>query len=386
MAAINGECDAKFANVRQLLQQQLASGDELGASICVSINGKTVVDIWGGHVDADRTRPWAKDTLCAVWSTTKCVTNLAALMLVDRGLLDPDEKVARYWPEFAANGKENVEVRHFLGHTSGLAAWESPVTIEDIYDVPSATARLARQSPWWTPGTASGYHLVSQGHLVAELVRRVSGKSVKEFVQGEIAEPLGADFHIGAEEKDWERICDLIPPPASSTPPGKVDVDGVRIKAFKGTPIKAEHAGTPEFRKAELAGMGGFGNARSIAAILSVISLGGSVGGKRLLSENTIDLIFKEQASGNDLVLLVPLTWGMGFALANGSVPNGWFPKGRICYWVGWGGSAGIMDLDRKMTIGYAPNKMGEGGIGTARTEAYVRAIYSALSEPESSD
>lgn len=386
MTSISGECDAKFAKVKQLLQQQLASGDELGASICVNINGKNVVDLWGGHVNADRTQPWTKDTLCAIWSTTKCVTNLAALMLIDRGLLDPDEKVAKYWPEFAANGKENVEVRHLLSHTSGLAAWESPITTEAIYDVPNAAAKLAGQSPWWTPGTASGYHLVSQGHLVGELVKRVSGKSLVEFVRTEIAEPLGADFHIGAREEDWERICDMIPPPPPSTPPENVDVDSVQMKAFMGTPIKGEYAATPEFRKAELGGMGGFANARSIAAILSVISLGGSVGGNRLLSDRTIDLIFEEQASGKDLVLLVPITWGTGFALPNGSVPSGWFPKGRICYWVGWGGSAGVMDLDRKMTIGYALNKMGEGVVGTARTEAYVRAIYSALSEAGSSN
>lgn len=382
MATINGECDAKFAKVKDLLQQQLTSGEELGASISVNIDGKNVVDIWGGFANAERTKEWTKDTLCAVWSTTKCVTNLAALILIDRGLLDPNQKVSSYWPEFAANGKENVEVRHVLSHTSGLPAWDSPVTAEDIYDVPKGAAKLASQVPWVTPGTASAYHLISQGHLVAELVQRVTGKSLKEFVQTEIAEPLGADFHIGAEEKDWDRICEMIPPPPPSAPPGKIDMESVQMKAFMGTPMKGEFANTSEFRRAGMGGMGGFATAESITAILSVISMGGSVGGKRLLSEKTIDLIFKEQASGTDLVLLTPITWGTGFALANGSVPSGWFPKdSRICYWVGWGGSAGIMDLDRKMTIGYTLNQMGEGVVGTRRTEAYARAIYSALSE-----
>lgn len=383
MDSVQGECDPRFARVKELLAQYLDSNEELGASICINLDGRTVVDIWGGHADLERTEPWTKNTVGPVWSTTKCVTNLAALILIDRGLLDPGEKVAKYWPEFAANGKQDVEVRHILSHTSGLAAWDTPITVEDIYDVPSATAKLARQAPWWTPGTSSGYHLISQGHLVGELVQRVSGKSLRDFVKTEIAVPLGADFQIGADEEDWDRICDIVPPPPPSVMPDGIDPESVMMKAFNGTPMKAENASTAEFRRARLGGMGGFGNARSVVQILSAITLGGSAAGKQLLSQKTVDLIFVEQSNGMDLVLATPLTFGVGFALATKAQTNGWVPQGRTCFWVGWGGSAGIMDMDKRMTIGYTMNKMGEGMVGSSRTEAYVRAIYSAMSDVE---
>ncbi|MGH3410549.1 MAG: serine hydrolase domain-containing protein, partial [Streptosporangiaceae bacterium] len=193
MAEVSGTCDARFEPVRAALAEQLDSGNDVGASIYVDVDGQAVVDIWGGWRDAEHSSPWTEDTITNVWSTTKTVTNLATLMLADRGLLDPFAPVARYWPEFAENGKERIEVRQIMSHTSGVSGWDAPFTVEDMYDWELSTSRLAAQKPWWEPGTASGYHANNQGHLLGELVRRVTGQPLKAFVASEIAGPLGAD-------------------------------------------------------------------------------------------------------------------------------------------------------------------------------------------------
>ena len=234
MADINGSCDKRFEAVRQALAECLDSGEELGASIVLDLDGDVVIDMWGGHRDEARTQPWVSDTITNVWSTTKTVTSLAALMLVDRGRLDVDAPVATYWPEFAAAGKEGVLVRHLLAHTSGVSGLDQPAAVDDLYDWDKSTSRFAAQAPWWEPGTASGYHALNFGHLIGEVVRRISGKSLKQFVADEIAGPLSADFQIGAVESDWDRIAPVVPPPPlpfdfsvlASRQPHGTDLDG----------------------------------------------------------------------------------------------------------------------------------------------------------------
>jgi CubicO group peptidase (beta-lactamase class C family) len=378
MVDVSGSCDARFEPVRDSLAEQLASGDELGASIVVDVDGDTVVDIWGGWRDAEHGSPWTEDTIVNVWSTTKTVTNLAALMLVDRGLLDPYTPVAKYWPEFAENGKERVEVRHILSHTSGVSGWDAPFAVEDMYDWDRATTRLAGQAPWWEPGTASGYHASNQGHLVGELVRRVTGKSLKAFVADDIAGPLGADFQIGAVESDWARIAPVVPPPPLPIDLESLPHDSPVYRTFTAPATDAAAANTPDWRRADLGALNGHGNARSVARILSSLALGGVVDGVRLLSPDTIGVIFDEQSHGPDLVLGASLRFGIGYALPETeTVP--YVSQGRTCYWGGWGGSVIMMDLDTRTTISYMMNKMGPGIIGSDRSEAYVRAVHSCL-------
>jgi CubicO group peptidase (beta-lactamase class C family) len=375
---VQGTCDARFEPVRDVLAEQLDSGNDTGASIAVDVDGRTVADLWGGWCDEEHRTPWTENTITNVWSTTKTVTNLAALMLADRGLLDPYAPVAKYWPEFAENGKERIEVRHILSHTSGVSGWEAPFTIEDMYDRDAATRQLATQAPWWEPGTASGYHAQNQGHLVGELVRRLSGKPLKTFVAEEIAGPLGADFQIGAAEADWDRIAPVTPPPPLPFDLASLDPDSPVYKTFTGPVADAGAANTPAWRRAELGALNGHGNARSVARILRVLALGGAAGGVRLLSPDAIGLIFDEQSHGPDLVLGVPLRFGIGYALPEtDTVP--YIPQGRSCYWGGWGGSVILMDLDARTTISYMMNKMGPGIIGSDRSEAYVRAIQGCL-------
>ncbi|WP_328614191.1 beta-lactamase family protein [Amycolatopsis sp. NBC_00355] len=378
MTDIHGTHDDRFDDVRAALEKNVDSGEELGASLVVDLDGEVVVDLWGGFRDQAQTRTWDEHTITNVWSTTKTVTSLAALMLVDRGDLDVHAPVARYWPEFAANGKEDVEVRHLLSHTSGVSGLDRPAVVEDLYDLETSTARMAEQAPWWAPGTASGYHAANFGHLVGEVVRRVSGKPLKAFVAEEIAGPLGADFQIGAAEADWGRIADVVPPPPAQFDLDALGPDNVLVKTLTGPVIDANVANTPAWRRAELGAVNGHGNARSVARMLSALARGGTVDGVRLLGPDTIDVIFEEQANGVDLGLGVPLRWGIGYGLPlRETVP--WIPDGRVCFWGGWGGSMIIMDLDRRLTISYMMNRMGPGVIGSDRSGTYVRAVYDAL-------
>ncbi|OBI75167.1 serine hydrolase domain-containing protein [Mycobacterium sp. E740] len=378
---IDGRWDSRFDKVADALADEITKGEELGAAIAVDVDGESVVDIWGGHADRARTAPWTRDTIVNFWSCTKTLTALAALMVVDRGELDPYSPVADYWPEFGANGKGDIEVRHLLAHTSGVSGWEAPFSLEDMYDWDNSTSHLAGQSPWWPPGTASGYHALNYGHLIGEVIRRVTGKSLKEFVRDEIARPLNADVQIGAAPEDDDRIAELIGPPPLDLPFELLPGDHPMLKTFgaiRPDQDVAAVAETTDWRRADIGAANGHGNARGLARALSPISLGGKANGVQLLSQRTIDMIFEEQSNGPDQVLMIPLRFGIGFGLpCPASVPA--IPDGRICWWGGWGGSAIAMDLDRRATIAYVMNRMGPGTTGTERTNRYARLVYEAL-------
>jgi CubicO group peptidase (beta-lactamase class C family) len=379
--AVQGHCDNRFSKVADALADEIAKGAELGASVAVDIGGELVVDIWGGHADRAKTAPWQQDTIVNFFSCTKTLTALAALIAIDRGLVDAFAPVAKYWPEFADNGKQDIEVRNLLSHTSGVSGWEPPFSVEDIFDWEKATSRLARQAPWWPPGTASGYHAVNYGHLIGEVLGRATGKTLKAFVRDEIAAPLDADVQIGARQEDYGRIAELIPPPPLEIPLDVMPADHPMIKTFASFPPDANGAAIAEtsaWRGADVGAANGHGNARALARALTPISLGGTANGVGLLSQDTIDLIFEEQSNGMDLVLMIPLRFGIGFGLpCPESVPA--IPDGKICFWGGWGGSMAVMDLDRGATITYVMNKMGPGTTGTERTIRYAELIYEAL-------
>jgi CubicO group peptidase (beta-lactamase class C family) len=378
---VHGHCDSRFSTVADALADEIAKGEELGASIALDVEGELVVDIWGGHADRAKTVAWGEDTIANFFSCTKTLTALAALIAIDRGLVDAFAPVAKYWPEFAENGKQDIEVRHLLSHTSGVSGWAAPFGLTDIYDWDKATRHLAGQEPWWPPGTASGYHAINYGHLVGEVIRRATGKTLKEFVRDEIAEPLGADVQIGAREADYHRIAELIPPPPLDLPLDAMPADHPMIKTFASFPPDsngAEIAASEEWRRADIGGANGHGNARALARALSPISLGGKANGVQLLNPATIDLIFEEQSNGLDLVLMIPLRFGIGFGLPSPeSVPA--IPAEKICFWGGWGGSMAVMDPDRRATLTYVMNKMGPGTTGTERTIRYAQRIYDAL-------
>ncbi|KAH7075322.1 beta-lactamase [Paraphoma chrysanthemicola] len=378
MASIHGSFEHRFKAVPALLQASIAEGKDIGASIFVNLNGKDVVNIWGGYVDETRTREWQQDTIVNVWSTSKTVTSLAALICIERGLLDPFEKVAKYWPEFAVNGKEDIEVRHFLSHASGLCGWAQKVSVQDICSLDKAVKMLEQQAPMFKPGSASGYHSLTMGPLIGALVSRVTGKPFGQFVQDELAQPLGADFQYGVREADWSRVATLSAPPPWHLPDTEVDYTDPS-NALGNPPMSATEANKPLWRSAELSASNGHSNAASVGRIMSTVSLGGTNGGRDFLSPATIDLIFQEQQNGRDLVVDRHIRWGIGFALTGKGTIMEWLPEGRICAWGGWGGSVVIMDVERKLTVTYMMNKMDGTLLGGTRTKAYVQAVYAAL-------
>lgn len=357
-ASVEGICTPRFEPLRQLFRELIESGQDLGASLAVTVDGEFALDLWGGWADEARTRHWQRDTITCVFSTTKTMLALGALVLVERGQLDLDAPVARYWPAFAAAGKSGVLVRHILSHTSGLSGWEQPVTFDDtLHDWDRCTALLAAQAPWWPPGTASGYHSYTMGFLVGEVVRRITGRRFGRFFAKEIAGPLGADFHIGLARSDFTRVSNVVPWPPLDVTSG-ADPTSIAFKtSTNGPPKDLRVFWGDAWRQADCPAANGHGNARSVARVQSVIANGGEVGGVRLLSPRTIERIFEVQADGVDLVIGAPMKMGIGYGLPQrDTLP--FIPDGRICLWGGAGGSMVIVDVDRRMTLAYVMNKM----------------------------
>ena len=373
MADIRGSWQAPYEAVATALSDSLDAGTDTGASVAVLIGGEPVVDIWGGTVDEAGSAPWVEDTLVNVWSMTKTMTFLCALMLADRGELDFHAPVARYWPEFAAAGKESVEVRHLMSHTAGLPGWDEPMLPEDLADWDRCTSLLAAQAPWWEPGTASGYHLVTQGYLIGEVVRRITGASIGTWFASEVAGPLGADFFIGLPASEEPRVSVVIPPPPMDL--DKLNPTELIIRAATNPPLDATYPSHRWWRAAEIPAANGHGNARSVALVQSVVAGRGQTRGVRLLSEAGCDRVFDEQISGTDLILGYELRFGMGYGLSSSLMPLG----PRACYWGGYGGSLIIMDQDADLTICYAMNRMGDALMGDLRGLGIVMAAISGL-------
>jgi len=379
---ISGHCDDGFGAVEDAFVANFTDNADVGASVALVRGGELVVDIWGGHQDSARTTPWERDTIINVWSTTKTMTCLSALVLASRGLLDVDAPVERYWPEFGAAGKGNVLVRHLLSHTAGLPAWDERLESTDLYDWDKVTPMLAEQATWWEPGWKSGYHAVTQGNLVGEVVRRIDGRTVGTFFADEIAGPLGADFHIGLAAEHDDRVAKVIPVPPLDFVTGEAagghGVDKTSIPYRAANPrLVAEQSWEIPWRRAEIPAAGGHGNARSVALAQSVVSAGGSSRGVELLSKEVIDRIFDVQSAGRDLVLGIGVTFGVGYGL--NSPRNPISPNPRVCYWGGWGGSLVVNDVDAGFTMAYVMNRMGEGTVGDDRAHSILRAVYASL-------
>lgn len=377
-AIVCGTCNGRFEPLRDLFAANLTSGQDLGASLAVNLDGEMVVDLWGGWADEARTVPWEQNTITNVFSTTKTMTSLAALVLVDRGELDLDANVAAYWPEFARQGKGEIKVRHLLSHTSGLSGWEQPITIEDVYDWEKSTAMLAAQAPWWKPGTRSGYHGLTYGHLIGEVIRRITGRRLGQFFAEEIAGPLGADFHIGLRPSEFYRIANVVPLPEPQVDLREMDRDTVAFKSVSNPTMRAEWSWTESWRRADIGAANGHGNARSVARIQSAVACGGQVDGVRLLSPRTIDRIFKLQSDTIDLVMGIRLRMGVGYGVLPMPQVLPFLPEGRLCAWGGWGGSLVIADADRLLTFAYVMNKMAPGIVG-AIAAGLVRRLYAIV-------
>lgn len=370
--AVQGTCTTAFEPLREQLAANLADGADLGASVAVVHDGELVADLWGG--EARPGESWTEDTVVQVWSVTKTMAALTALVLVDRGQLDLDAPVASYWTDFR---DQRVLVRQLLAHTSGHAGWTEKLTLEQMCDLEHANRLLAEQEPWFEPGTGSGYNMVCYGHLVDGLVRSVTGRPLAEVIRDEVAGPLGGDFHLGVPHEVLPRCADLVPPPPGGIDYAALPEGNLLIPTLVNPILDPATWNTADWRGVSIAGANGHGNARSIARIQSVVSHGGEVGGVRLLSPGTIDRIFEVQAEGTDRVLLTPLRWGIGYALPTPSAPA--VPEGRVCWWTGYGGAIVVNDLDRRVTVAYAMNRMENHFVSSPRTDGYVRTAFACV-------
>ena len=274
--------DDRFAPVGAVFEEGLAGRTDAGAAVCVTVDGRTVVYLWGGSADAAGIRPWQRDTIVNVYSCTKTMTALTALLLADRGEIDLAAPVSRYWPRFAANGKDRVTVAHLLSHSSGLSGWAEPIGAADLYDWEKVTGLLAAQAPFWPPGTASGYHVLTFGYLVGEVVRRVTGRTLGTVFRQEIAEPLGADFHIRLPASEDARVAELIPAATGAAP--FAHPTALQTNASTNPRLDVAATRSRVWRGAEIPAGNGTGNARAMATILAVLACGGVAGGRRLLS------------------------------------------------------------------------------------------------------
>ncbi len=373
VAEIEGHVEGRFARVAETFARSLDTGADIGGSVAVFLEGEPVVDIWGGHQDPARTVSWERDTIVNVFSTTKTITTLCALLLADCGEIDLHAPVAKYWPEFAQAGKNEIELRHVLGHTAGMAGFEADMVVEDLADWERCTTLLAAQRPLWAPGTRSGYHALTQGYLIGEVVRRVTGLSLGQCLAQNVAEPLRADFHIRVPQAAEPRVAPLIPPPDEDVE--AAELPEIARRALRNPPLSREATHSRWWRAAEIPAANGHGNARSVGAIQSIVSCGGEARGIRLLSSNGVNVIFEEQSNGRDLVLGVPMRFGIGFGLASESMPIG----PRSCQWGGYGGSFVLNDLDARLTIAYVMNRLLPGLQGDLRGAAIIASARDSL-------
>ena len=396
---VHGHCDPRFENVRRVFTEKLEARGEVGAAISFTLNGESVVDLWGGYVapkdTPDGEREWERDTIVNTYSTTKGMTALCAHRLVEQGLLDLDAPVAQYWPEFAAAGKEEIPVRWLLSHQSGLPAIRKPLPAEALFDWATLCEALAEQEPWWKPGTQHGYHPLTFGFLVGEVIRRVGGRSVGQMFREDVALPLEADFHIGLDAMHDGRVAELIggiapPKPKAGEPAPRIkgpmgdflrdmtDPNTMVGAAFNNPSMSPGTVNSREWRAAEIPAANGHGTARSLARIYGALATGGEVDGVRILEADSIERARTEQVSGPDATLgQLPMRYGLGYMLRSDFMPLS--PSPNAFGHPGAGGSIGMADPDAGVGFGYVMNKMQMGLVGGPTAFAVIKAFFEDL-------
>jgi len=376
---IEGFCDERFARVRDEFEKNFTERGDTGACFALTLEGEYVVDIWAGHQDKALKKPWQKDTIINVFSSTKTMTFLCALVLADRGLLNFEACVADYWPEFSAGNKAQIKVKHLMSHSSGLPGFSRGFTTSELCDWNFCCDDLANQSPWWEPGTQSGYHAITQGYLIGEVIRRITDKTIGQFFKSEVADLVGADFQIGVDPNDFPRIANLIE--AKETAPIlEMDPDSIPGRVFAGMEDDVAAMTTSvEWKQAEIPAANGHGNARSIVRAQTALANSGSAFGVQLLSPEGCSKALESQTNGNDLVLGIPVNFAMGYALASEIIPIS--PNSNTLWWGGAGGSTVVVDTDAHACFSYVMNQMDNNIVGDPRGAALGAAVYSSLSD-----
>jgi len=375
---MGGFCNDRFSAVQEEFERNLSERGDLGASFACTIDGEFVVDLWGGYKDVDKTQPWEEDTICNVYSTTKTMTFISALVLADRGELDLHAAVAKYWPEFGANGKQKIKVSQILSHTAGVPGMSRVFELEEMYDWDSVCADLAAQSPWWEPGTQSGYHATTQGFLIGEVIRRITGQSMGTFFRENVAEPMQADFHIGLKPSVFPRVSDLHPD-LTSGGGGllQTDPDTMAGRVFGSTHMPEGSVNSVGWRTAELPAVNGHGNARSVVRTQTALANDGYAFGVQLLSAEGCARAREVQIESTDVVLGFPIKFAMGYAYGNPMLPV--TPNANAIWWAGAGGSTIVIDDDHRMCFSYVMNQTKAAMVGDERSGKLTEALYAAL-------
>jgi CubicO group peptidase (beta-lactamase class C family) len=385
---IHGHCDSAFDRVKDAFIENFRERREVGASAAVSIDQRMVVDLWAGLARRDPQSPWTRDTIVNVYSASKGIAALCAHRLVDQGKLDLDAPIARYWPEFAQAGKSELPVHLVLSHRAGLPAIKQPLPSEALYDWDLMTTALAAQAPWWPPGSKHGYHALTFGYLVGELVRRITGKSLGTYLREEFAVPLGLDCFIGFDAAEDSRVADIIsPPPIPAEQRERVDAifkdpESMAAKAISNPTMilkiwSARVANSRRWRSAEIPAGNAHTNARAFATLYGALACGGTYRGYNVLSEESIRRCYTEQSNGPDAVNLTPTRFSMGFNLSLPEQKMG--PNPRAFGHSGAGGSIGFADPDTRVGFGYAMNQMLPGNLIDVRADALIDALYRCL-------
>ena len=377
-APVGGFCELHFQAVRDAFTANFAAGSETGAALAVTIGGQPVLDLWGGWTDAARAKPWREDTIVCCYSVGKAVCAILIWRLHERGELDVDAPVTAYWPEFAQAGKAQIPVRWLLTHQAGLPAIRRPLPAGSQLDWDVMTSALAAQEPWWEPGTAHGYHSNTQGFLLGEVIRRVSGKRIGQFLKDELRDPTGIDFHLGTSPEEDERTADMLP---VTQPPDAVrnPINPLQLLANRNPPMPKTGPGSQnsrEYRAAEFPSTNGHGSARALAKLYCALATTGEVDGYPILNPTTIHEATAEQAYGIDKVLGRPTRFASGFQLAMKERPLG--PNPETFGHFGGGGSLGFADPNANLGFGYVMNQ-GRQGWQHRHTRRLIDLIYEAL-------
>ena len=388
-AKIEGQVEPGFEGVRDAFAANFDQHGEVGAAFSLYVEGRKMVDVWGGTADADTGRPYDQDSLQLVFSTTKGATAVCANLLAQRGELDIDEPVTTYWPEFAsgpaAEAKAKIPVRWLLCHKAGLPVIDATMSLEEAMAWDPVIRALEQQEPVWEPGTAHGYHATTYGWLVGEVVRRISGKSLGTFFADEVAKPLGLEFWIGLPDSEHGRVAPLITGGSFERPSdpeaakmydqfmGPESLTG-RALSSPGGALANDAFNNPTLWRGEVPAANGITNARSLARMYA--GLVGEVDGVRILGADQVKLARERQTEGTDRVLYMETAFGLGFMLSSPFSPFG----GPSAFGhPGAGGSVGFADPDANIGFGYVMNKMQQNLSGDQRTIGLIDAVYAAL-------
>jgi len=385
---IEGYADPHFLAVRRELERNFTERGEIGAALAVYVEGRLVVDLWGGVMDKRAAAPWREDTLQMIFSSTKGATALSAHVLAARGKLELDRPVSRYWPEFAGAGKEDISVGMLLNHRAGLAAIDEPLPIEAAYEWETMTGALERQAPNWEPGKAHGYHAFTFGWLVGEVVRRVSGRSLGTFFREEIARPLGLELWIGLPEELEPRVAKVSPPPLPERASRFAELlttrDSLTSRAFLNprTFFASGQTNSRNMHAAEIPAGNGIASARGLAGMYTALACGGAWRAVELVDRDTLARLAAVESDGPDLVLGQHTRFASGFMKtiedAAGDCAR-FGPNDDAFGHVGAGGSFGMADPEARIAIGYVMNQMGQGILLNERGQALVDSVYECL-------